>query len=280
MRRSLQSTVERNANHNMQREHWFKSIRLLLLIFAMLLSACTDGEQKEETPPTKTATGTPAGTQNTPVPIVVTATPPMPATNTPRIIVVTATPLPSTPTPTNTPLPTDTPTPTPDLIEQRVLDLIGWDGSVAANSDLNGDGKTEVVIYRKTRVTPVASVPGYSLVASELVVAQEGIGDNIRLLLEVSKTGVKADGAVIFSFSSPAEALLIARTGAQISVIPLDGEGRGCSKGGTFAWDPGGKNYTLMGEVEIPEVLLPELPGTPEIPELPTEIPREIPYPY
>lgn len=279
-RTEKQKETEKQKGYNRMRKNRRTSILMLVMTMSVLLilAACGGDEATEPSPTT-----TPESPQvaENPTAIVVTATPP-PMTDTPNIIVVTATPPPPTATPTDTPLPTDTPTststptPTPDLIEQKVLNEVGLGWSVAANSDLNGDNKPEIVAYSAANISPAVSVEGYTLAVNELVVAQEGAGDTVRFMLRVSPQGVVADGASLLSFPSPAAALLIARSGSQISVIPLNSEGKGYVKGGVFFWDTAAQQYILTGEVEVPGELTPptataEPTATVELTETPAE---------
>jgi hypothetical protein len=168
-----------------------------------------------------------------------------------------------------------------------VLNEVGLGWSVAANSDLNGDNKPEIVAYVGANISPAVSVEGYTLAVNELVVAQEGAGDTVRFLLRVSPQGVVADGASLLSFPSPAAALLIARSGSQISVIPLNSEGKGYAKGGVFFWDTAAQQYMLTGEVEVPGEITPptataeptETPAEGQTPTAETPTVTEEPYP-
>jgi hypothetical protein len=265
---------------------------LLVGLWVVLLAACggeegaatatpetpqtpvSEATATPETPqtPVSEATATPAEGETAVVTLVVTATP------VPPTAVPTDTPTPTnTPTPSNTPTPTATPTPFVD-VQREVLLEVGTDWSIAANSDINGDGKAEIVAYSASGMAPSSAFAGpayagYDLVASGLVVAQRGDDDGVRFMLRVAPGGVTVDGIQVTSFSPGAAALLVQRLGAQIAVIPLNSAGEGYTSGVVLDWVPGAAAYQVSGDVDVPSAEPTALPTEEPTPTTEAEYP-------
>jgi hypothetical protein len=158
-------------------------------------------------------------------------------------------------------------------LEQQALDTLEAEAigamPIATSGDINGDGIAEMVAYRPGDITPSdpfsdPAYASYTLVASELVVAQEdseGSGE-LRYLLRVTPEEIVAEGHHLMSLTtfpasdrpltpaaflvhiphpSPSEV-----PGDELTIIPLNSAGERYMQSIGFAWDAEAQRYRLV----------------------------------
>ncbi len=193
------------------------------------------------------------------------ATPPAPsATPFPTPLFVPSQ-LPARPSPTAQPtlIPATATAPAPTATPLVSSTLVGPEWTIAASGDINGDGSTDVIAYKPANITrsPLvssASYADYNLIASELVIVQEGADGRPQLQLGVTTDAIYAADTLLLDYPAedtlrtPAAFLLAVDAASPIPVriIPLNSAGEPYTQGVGMAWNSADQGYRLVASGE------------------------------
>jgi hypothetical protein len=166
------------------------------------------------------------------------------------------------------PAPTEPAYPAPTEPGQVTGEQKVW--RVVENVDINNDGVDEFLVFRGTDIVPSPkfSDPAYDyyqVLASEFAILHQGVKNTpTEWLLKVTPERVTANGETLMSFVVPKKGNFIApaafligysmENDAQITIIPLDKEGKRYMQNIGFSWDEEAQQYRLILWMKMPTV--------------------------
>jgi len=166
------------------------------------------------------------------------------------------------------PAPTERAYPAPTEPGQVTGEQKVW--RVVEDIDINNDGVDEFLVFRGTDIVPSPkfSDPAYDyyqVLASEFAILHQGVKNTpTEWLLKVTPERITANGETLMSlvvpekgnFIAPAAFLIgySAESDVQITIIPLDKEGKRYMQNIRFSWDEEARQYRLILWMKMPTV--------------------------
>jgi hypothetical protein len=133
--------------------------------------------------------------------------------------------------------------------------LVGPEWTIAALGDQNADGRVDVVAYKPAAVAARQTLPGFTIVAAELVVVQQGdAGPEIQL--SVNSREITAPYAPLAGFPTPGgpAAFQVQVGPGAIGIVPLNSAGDVAALGASIYWDAGAGGYRASALAAAPAV--------------------------
>ncbi len=147
--------------------------------------------------------------------------------------------------PTTAPQPAIVPTAAPPIATiSPAAALVGPEWTIAALGDQNQDGQIDVVAYKPAAIAVRQPVPGFNIIATELVVVQQGsAGPETQLGVNIGEIFVPNFRMASFPTSGGPAAFLVQVGPGAIGIVPLNGAGDVVALGASLYWDGGAGGY-------------------------------------